>query len=417
MSTSAIATRFGSALAAAALVLAGLGTGASAQTRYNPEDGGQIVSQIFVELADGTRVNSESEIIGQLGVEQCKDQLGKRVTFTYQINQNFGLATGTANSGIEYNEANLLEFGADNGIDGQCNHDGEQTACRRLSPDDEGVFMTPEPGGFLTQRTVEISVEFDELITHFDSAKEACAFVGSGQPPGPADAGMGADAGTMADAGTGGTGTAEGADRFYVVRAFFTGREISGIQERETKALADAPLLLDRTRPPRPSVVQAGATENVLKVAFQAPSETADVQDYFAYLSNQPLDSSATPEELKARESVEVRPLSGVQAETDEGGGRRTGKVTGIDQTEGDKLYVGVVSRDEAENASELKRAEQSPIDVQKSVDFWEKYKEAGGVEPGGCACNSAPGGLPTSLLTLLVGLGGLVFARGRTRI
>lgn len=422
MTTLSQTARVGSALAAALIVVAAHAPSAFGQRTYNPQDGGQIVNQIYVQLADGTRANSDTNVVGWIGVQQCKRQIDKQLTFRYEINPNFGLATGTAQAGIEYDEVNLLEFGADQGIDGSCTHEGEQDACRRLTPNDEGVIMEPEPGGFLTQRTVEVTVEFETLISHFDDEEEACQFVGSNDGSGSyqpqsshLDAGMmdDADAGAMADAGDGGGGTARGADRAYVVRAFFTGREISGLQERETQVLADAPLILDRTRPAPPSNVAAGATENVLKVAFDPPSENSDVEDYFVFFSTEQLSADTDPETLADRDAVTVRPLSGTSGNSDDGG-QWTGQVTGIDQTEGESLYVGVVSRDGAENYSRLARTE-SAIEVQRSVDFWEKYKEAGGTEPGGCACSAPADRLPGSLLAVVIGLAGLFWTRRRT--
>ncbi|MFB6352247.1 MAG: MYXO-CTERM sorting domain-containing protein [Bradymonadaceae bacterium] len=402
-------------------MFAALAQAASAQTKFNPKTGGQVVSQVVMLDANGDRLNSKSKIIGQLGVEQCKDQMGKRIDFRYQINQNL-------NKVPFFQQVHVLEFDAQSRLEGSCTQEGEQDACQQLFADNENVLMSPKPNEsrVLQEKTIEISVDFETLLKQFDDEAEACKFVTADNPQsyvprsghtdagdvGPADA----DAAGMADTGdTGGDGTVTGTDRIYSVRLFLKTRRPNVIGNNNGEShQVDAPLLLDRTRPPKPKNVLAGATENVLKVAFDPPSgaSDSDIEDYFVFFSTQQFSTSTDPEVLADRKAVKRRPLSGVSSSDD--GGQKTGKVTGIDQSAGSQLYVAVASRDDADNFSKLTQTERNTIPVNQSIDFWEKYKSAGGVEPGGCACSTSTDQLPTSLLAILIGLGGLAFVRRR---
>jgi len=435
MITCSQTARLGAALAAVAITVAAGGPSASAQTKFNPSTAQDTAFPIIVQRADGTQVNSDTELVGEIGVEQCKKQLGNRVTFQFQINHN-------VNQDLRFQQVRVMEFDAREGFQGSCTHNGDNSDCERLFADNEYAWMTPEPSSdrLLQESTVEVAVEFETLMSHDGDETEPCRFVTASQPQayrpqsGHLDAGdvggADADAGATADAGgsgdargdgdAGGDGDAEpaaGADRLYSVRLFLQKREASGTfgQTENSYLEADGALVLDRTRPPRPPTVEAGATENILKVGFRSPSRREDVENYSVVFSSQQFNADTPPEELADRDGIEIRPLSGVSTDAEESG-RRTGRVTGIEQEAGDKLYVAVVSRDRADNYSKVTMAERSTIPVNRSVDFWEKYNEAGGAEPGGCACVSTPDRLPTGPIAVLFGLGGLALLRRQRR-
>lgn len=394
-------------------------TGAAAQV-YNPEDGEQLLEEVVITVEGGERINDTQEegsdaLIGTIGVQSCQDleDSGGSVTF------NFNLNTENFQGEIELedgDEAYLMEFGVDEGP-GTCDREAVD-GCRRLDEELNNITITEN------QDSVTVDMSFDRLRRYFDKQIEPCAFPGADatslQTVGQGlhnDAGMHADTGTQ-DTGitdtsfqdTGGQDTGgaaapvTGADRVYVVRLFLEGRQqnvtTGGIET--VPVLADGALVLDRTRPPGVTNLRAAASENLLRMQFDPPEDTEDVENYHAFFASEPLQGR-TPEELATDENVTRRLIKGVSEGDD---GTRSGRVEELNQTAGEQLYVAVASRDAAENFSLLARTD-SALTVKESTDFWEKYKSAGGQESGGCGCRStsAPpaGGALVAALGLLV--------------
>ena len=417
---------------AAALALAAAPQQASAQQNYNPQDGGELIQDVVVQLAGGDRANDQDEQIGRIGVEQCKNQIGDDLLFRFQLNPN---RNAPPQSEITLDDEFLIEFPFGEGLGGSCDRN-DQDACQRL--DDSLREISVNEGS----NVIEVDIDFETLLNFEDGTTEECRYFLPGQTQTSSqtlshDAGNLADASDAASVDTGGkmdtggnggkmdtggnggkmdtsmstdTGTGQatsGADRFYVIRLFLTGRrQTTTIETEETEELVDGPLLLDRTRPFAPSDLQAAATENTLKVRFSPPAQTDEVDTYHVFFSSSPLDDSLSPEKLEDQDGVTRKQLKNVN----DGNEEITAEVSGLNQSAGSELFVAVSSRDTARNFS-LPAFREGGVDVKQSIDFWEKYKEAGGAEPGGCACNATPG-LPSGLLVAILGLGGMALLR-----
>lgn len=423
---------FGVSLAVGALLVAALSPEPASAQVFNPEDGGDLIDDVVVQIAGGKRVNERDEPVGRIGVTQCSEQIGETINFIYKLN---ALLNAGTQSRIELEDAYLIEFTAGSGIDGTCNPiDNDTNGCRRLDESQDGISITEG------NNVIQADLDFEVMLRWEDQRTEECAFVTSAQTQtstqplnhdagdasmsdvAPRDAvsdtGMGGGMDVAIDAGapdsaasrdTAVSEPVEGADRYYVVRLHLTSTRLDNIgQRQETEEVVDAPLLIDRTRPNPPSNIDAASTENTLKVAFDPPSNIDEVDSYHAFFANEALDSSLTPEELADQKSVERRTIKGVSDKD----GRMTGKVDDIGQKAGDSLYVAIASRDDGRNFSNLARKTDA-ITIQESVDFWEKYNDAGGGEPGGCACGTT-GSNPANLLLAVGVLGGLLLSRHR---
>lgn len=393
-----------------AAVTFGVAAPADAQN-YTPESSSRFPSTVIVN-AGGNRVNSQQTITGRIGVEDCRELEDERIRFRYEVTASSQSARFT---NIEFEQVRVVEFARDQDPPSDCTPPNP-SGCAQLNDntvDDPATTLDiqPLPGQFLnsTRFEIEVSVEFGTLMALNDEREEVCQFTdGQGSAPPTSDAGTGGGDTALGDAGSRQpSGQTEG-DRFYVSRIF-----INGLQtvNDDVEAMIDAPLLLDRTRPPRPSDVRAAATENVLKTRFVPPNDDSDVDDYHVFYSTEQMGQNLTPEQLDNRENVEQQSLTSV---SEKDNGDLTGEISGISQNVGAPLYIAVVSEDRAGNFSELRRTEK-PAEVQQSIDFWEQYLQAGGVEPGGCACRQTDGRMPVGFLLAIVGLGGFVAIRRRS--
>lgn len=393
---------------------------------FNGETGDQLVREVVIRGPDGVRLNSVEELNGLIGVQRCRNYQDKRLLFRFALDQTY---RGT----IEREDVYLMEFDAEEDFEGQCRRDEDKEGCTRIEhANPTGVSINRGQG------VVDVGIDFEVLQTEEEGSKEECAFRStSGGANGEGDAGVasdvssmdatggdvaGMDAGGM-DAGDGmaadagdaqgdagaGAGTALN-DHFYVVRVFLRGTPLRfGGEDREV--VVDGPIRLDRTRPPSPKAVDARATENILKTSFEAPEDNEDeVDSYEVFFSTNPIDEGRTPEELDRSEGVRTRSLTNISATE---GGRAVATVQGGIGVERDSsLYVGVAARERSGNLSEVSTRSE-PITVQSSIDFWEKYRAAGGSETGGCGCRSASKP-PTSSLVWAAVLAG--FAGWRRR-
>lgn len=402
-------------------------TTAAAQN-YNPKDGNGVITGVTIDASGLGQLNDQSQQVGTIGVEDCRELMDKddpQVGFAVDIAEVQSLRRIVE---INYNDAYLLEFAAEDGFSGTCDHENDND-CRRLDPEQTDINLTPRPQDQPVQGTrLEVSIAFEKLLEYEDERRESCSFAAPSEAmSGPriplqsdgslsdidtgttdaADTGMADTTGAGTDAGgDAGTGvTAEG-DRVFAVRSLLTalvqqGR-VGGLEEDQR--LADAALRLDLTRPPAPSSVLGDATQNKVVVKFDPPSSISDVASYHVFHSTSDFSTPNRPEELEDNDAVERRILSSTSEEDD---GTIRGEATGIDRNVGEQLYIAVAARDEAGNFSILGRR-GSPVTVKESVSF--PYD---GSETGGCGCSSASA-LPTGLLLALLGIGAL--GLGRTR-
>ncbi|MFB6262093.1 MAG: MYXO-CTERM sorting domain-containing protein, partial [Bradymonadaceae bacterium] len=324
---------------------------------------------------------------------------------------------------VDYAGSFLFELEGNASVDGQCDREeqDEPDACREIDPSTAGIDVTARQN-----RSVTISVEYEVLQEYFDRQEaEKCVFEGESagigtatsglsHDAGPTDAGAtdvfgpdtgsdAMDAGSTADIGFPGGGDGS-FDRIYAVRAFIDGRTPNLIDVETKEELVDAALRLDRTRPPAPSEVSdALVSENKLNIRFTPPSDTGDVAGYSVFISRTPLDPSTPPEKLQDRKDVKVRQLSEASDST-------IWQSENIDRSEGEAVHLAVAARDEAGNFSRVRTLDRTET-VEKSPNFWERYKRIGGEQPGGCRTSGPAGPGPMFPMVVL----GLV-AAGRRR-
>lgn len=372
-----------------AVLVAALGLPAVADAQnFNPKTGGDLINDTTVIVSPGERVESDTRDFGSIGVVQCRnliDDDDAQITFQYELNPNY-------RGRVELDDQFLLEFPADDGLQGQCDRTSDN-ACRRLNDGNEDIRISS------SQSAIEIEMPFELMLEYRDGLREICAFESSSSG-GSRDAGM-TDAGTQPVAG---------GNRIYSGRAFLIGRRNSvGVDDDER--LADAAFELDRTRPPAPSDLRAGALSSKIQVTFTPPQQTSNVEGYHVFYSNSQFSSSAKPENLDDREDVERRPLTDATEED----GEISGTISGLSLQAGDTIYVGVASREESKNFSNLARTDGT-TQVRTAPDFPKRYSNAGGSETGGCGCSSTTS--PRTVgLALLAGLVALLGFRVRRRL
>ena len=176
---------------------------------------------------------------------------------------------------------------------------------------------------------------------------------------------------------------------FFVRLSVEDGVPGSGVIEN-----ADAKIVVDTIRPSAPGGLAANATQSTIAVSFEASADS-DVNRYFIYWSSSPFDGGQSPDGL----SLERRPI----------GLNTSGNVSAtVDPTK--PLYIAVVAEDLAGNLSDLSGVVEAS--VQKTNDFWEQYKQAGGEEDGGCSTTTGH----ASPWLLLLGLGLFGVRRRRRR-
>ena len=187
-----------------------------------------------------------------------------------------------------------------------------------------------------------------------------------------------------------------GQETDFVVRLTFQTNETA-----DTQPMVDAAVRVDLRRPPQPELVDAGASENNLKVKWRFPNTFDDIQDYYVFYSNEPLEGESPLEIAQSAETFNVWEFD----DNDDPGEVRTDEIN-INQAAGNQLYVGITSFDYAENYSTISSTD-SALEVKQSIDYWDKYRASGGSETGGggCSCGTKSRG-PLALLNLLFLLG-----------
>ena len=415
---------------------------------YSPAEGSGLLDFVTVDVS-GERVNQtdpdETEKnIGPIGVERCKElenASGRQVRFEFYYD------TSSASPKLIQEDDRFLfdepfnEAGSVECTPGGSGMDRDTDQCTKLSQDGNDIIFETISGGEIVTFTWEALREEDDREV---AADEECVFPADpdrGQTGG--DAGNGGDAGDTGDAGgdtgmdssmadgmdtdseagetdvadaTGGDGQAGSApsvpapktdDHVYAVRLFLTDANSSSTDNYRS---GDAALRLDRTRPSGPQNARAAATENVLRVRFDTPSNRQEIESYHVFYSDNRIPSfqDKSPEQLIDEGSVTRELLIG---DADDRSGTLEDEITGIEKQQGNELYVAIASRDEARNYSPLARIQPNNdgITVQKSIDFWERYLGDGGAEEGGFGCRAVDGPpIGPSVLLVLAGLWGL---------
>lgn len=135
---------------------------------------------------------------------------------------------------------------------------------------------------------------------------------------------------------------------------------------------------LDTDRPdPPPGAVDVSGGESSIEVNWD---EATEGDQYRIYASTTPFSAGDLPEVITGASTATVTGTSGTIR-------------SGV--TANQTYYIGVVSIDDSGNESVLSQV--TVVTTQPTTDFWEAYREAGGVESGGhCSQSNAPmsGGL-----------------------
>jgi MYXO-CTERM domain-containing protein len=396
----------------------------------------------------GSEANAGGGQTLRIGIEQCKDLAeDDDATFRFEFDRQIQVDQNADA------DAAIFEFDAADGPSGSCSKDVPDDACSGVESSNDDVTVTEG------NQVFEVQLPFELLQTFDDNTSEPCTPSGSNsndtsqslEPPPPtppqntgADAGMSMDAGTsdlgiaedtgegremepdagmssdigdqtdpVRDTGTStsnGEGTSDEFDRIYVLRAFLqepNQTSVVGGTQQGRQFRVDGVVWLDRTRPGAvQGISEALASENTLAVRFTPPSNEDDVENYHVFISNDPIDTSQSADELVEADGIERRIVTSLEDQD----GAKNGQVD-IDRTAGNTVYVAMATRDEAENFSSVRSLDQE-IDVKESRDFWERYLNAGGAETGGCGCSSS--GTPPVEGWLFVALLGALWGRRR---
>lgn len=141
-------------------------------------------------------------------------------------------------------------------------------------------------------------------------------------------------------------------------------------------SFAEARLVFDLVRPERPTLVDALATENSIRVEFER-SSTDDVRRHLVVHSTEPFEEGDLLDDIATTRSP--RAVEGDETES----GQVTAELEG-----GTTVFVGMVARDEAGNYSAVSAPME--VTVTETADFWDYYVDAGGEEEGGYGCGQA---------------------------
>lgn len=191
-----------------------------------------------------------------------------------------------------------------------------------------------------------------------------------------------------------------GVDREYFIRL--------RINDGGSADRADLRVVLDTLRPDPPSDFSAVATEDAIRVSWNAGG-SGDIGGYRIVYSSNEFSSGELPEDI-------------LEADDQASTGRFT---TTSSSMSGDistslepdmTVWIGLATLDETGNASAI--AGPKSYVVLDTVDFWEDYKQRGGAEQGGYACAAAaepraPGSAPPWALGALA-LGAVALRRRR---
>ncbi len=322
----------------------------------------------------------EHEVIA--GREQCERMLADETPITYA----FSLAASARNVVATEDIMFFAVPVSDTPDDFDCDHD-DIDSCEAVT--DRTIFeLDVEDGEAGAQSVQTVSVDFDDLV---DEAIEDLPYAEELVP-------IESTADCHPD-------DEDAFEQQYVVRLILRG-ETAGAAKR----LADAAIRIDTIRPPPPSsIVDVTATESTLHLVWEQ-AERGDAERYHAFWSTEDI----TGMDIEALEDSDAERRQITLQNDDPDGTTFEGTVglEGVDTDDPDeRVFVAIVSRDEAENFSQPTFAEEG-IEVLPVIDFWEGYREAGGSESGGCT--SAGGSLPAGALGLLVFAGGLVWRRRR---
>ena len=167
---------------------------------------------------------------------------------------------------------------------------------------------------------------------------------------------------------------------------------------------ADVKLTLDLTRPNAPEDFDAVVTERGIRLSWVPNAMGAgDVARYQAIYKSQSFELPAFPDEVSGVSSAFVLANDNNVASTS------------ASLVAGSTIWIGVAAVDEAGNPS-LAIGPKS-YEVIDTVDFWDRYKDAGGSETGGyCAHTSpvSPASGPWAFTLGMLGLCGLLRRRQR---
>ena len=414
---------------------------------YSPSQASQYIDRVQV-LIGGEQVNQTDpderlKYMGTVGVERCKELTNNAPNRPVEFNFIYASSGQNAPQLIDDDDHYLIDSPFFRQDSLECSPGGgaggsDSTAdCKPIiSNPDEIIIESSSNGERVTVQWEELREEADRTI----GDTETCEFPddplrgNGGEDMGDGgmdeDAGMdtgsdaqmdieagpevetGPEAGDAEDAGDDNGGGASAPDvsspkthdHVYAIRLFLTSQNSTST---DNYRVGDAALRLDRTRPSGPVNAFAAATESVLKVRFSTPSNREEIESYHVFYSDSSIPGfqSASPQDLVDNPNVTRRLLRG---DADEVSGQITEDIRGIDKTQGNRLYVGVASRDEARNYSPLAIIER-PLEVQKSIDFWERYLSDGGLEGGGFGCHAVAGSpVGPSVLIVLLGFLGL---------
>ncbi len=424
----------------AAGVLAALGVtmlaASSAQAQGFTAKSDERLSRATVRAGSQTNAGRGQRL--RIGIEQCLE-LTEEDDATFRFEFDRRVQTNPSADA----DAAIFEFDAADGVESSCSSDVPDDACSGVERNNENVTITEN------EQVFEVRLPFDFLQTFDDDTSEPCRppsersdgqqsltpppvppqdnspDAGSVMDGGPSDTGpepsdtepatdtsddpsqTPTDTGSSSDArdrfdpfgdgdstsndGSGTSSTAGGDqfDRIYVLRAFMSepSRSTIGGTQQGRQFRVDGVIWLDRTRPGAVrGVPRARASENTLVVEFTPPSDEDDVQNYHVFYSNEPIDTRQPAADLLDEDGVERTILTGVG----DGGDTRIGEIE-VDRTPGNTLHVALATRDAAQNFSSV-TALDGEIEVEESINFWDKYQKVGGAETG---CHVTPSERP----------------------
>jgi hypothetical protein len=376
---------------------------------YEAPSGSAGSVQVSIDGTDRTDTTAEAseveKLVAPIGVEECAE-LKTEVDGQPDIFFTWGNA-----SPANVDDQRLREFDASLQSEPVCRRgdNQDQSGCSRISEgESDSVTVSESTSG----PPMQVGFTFPALMTYRDGQMEECAFRGSAGMQQTSDAGL-SDAGVMSDAGSVDSGASGGdlPDIIYNARLFLNDSGGSG-----SVVPVDAALYLDRTRPPEPQLLSAQATQNQIQYEIQRPSSrTNDVEAFWLFYSNDPISQGDAGEEFFEQGGVSQRTLGEYTTDSDNAGESFTDSVS-VSLTSGNTVYVGVATRDKAENFSVVGTTGES-LTVAQERGFGDVYMDSGGSERGGCGCASSTPGVPLSPLVGLVCVVGLGCLRRRLRL
>lgn len=379
------------ALAAGACSLGAISTASAVDIEDN-------VGQAAVEPRGKFFDREQQSRVALVGIEQCQNlfrEADSDILFSFAFSTNLNLPDGNTTADVD--SVRVFAVDTESGPD-DFDCDFEQTDnCNDLLADRLDQYVETEETG----SGFDIKVEFDALLEQAVEGleekngisllrnEEACQAVN--------------------------------VDQQYFVRVLVE----ESTTEQGRDLISDAVLELDTRRPiPPAEVTSVAVTENNLFLTWEQ-NETDDLDldnlegraSFVAFYSERDIRNLGVVE-LQNASDVFESPID--LDDEDPPGATFSGNASlddGIDTDDpATRIFVAVASRDDVGNASEPTFAETETgegFEVLPVIDFWERYKDAGGAEAGGCS--ATPLG-PASAAGLLLGMLGLGWAWRRRR-